>query len=65
MNQFAVAKDFYVVCKDANFGSWYSDCCFQCANYPYHDALMAIRVTPANSFRFWQLQAHYRKIYSI
>ena len=51
MSQFAVAKDFCVVCKDANFGSWYSDCCLQCANYPCHDALMAIRVTPTDSFQ--------------
>lgn len=40
-----------VVLKDATNGAWYGKCCEDCKWYPCHDALMAIRLLPNNSFQ--------------
>lgn len=51
MSRFIMDEKFCVISKDSNRGSWYSSCCQDCVNYPCHDALMALRVTPDNSFQ--------------
>lgn len=51
MSVYSVADTFRVICKDANKGAWYSSCCLNCQQYPCHDALMALRVTPCDSFQ--------------
>ncbi len=52
MNDFQVAENFHVICKDSSLGAWYVPQCLQCDHYPCHDAVMALRVTPQDSFQF-------------
>lgn len=51
MNKFNTPKDLEVICKNSKNGAWYCKECINCPNYPCHDALMAVRVTPSDSFQ--------------
>ncbi len=51
MRVYKISDSFKVICKDARRGAWYCDLCLNCSHYPCHDALMALRVTPSNSFQ--------------
>ena len=51
MNVYYLSERFKVICKDASQGAWYCKKCLGCKRYPCHDALMALRVTPSNSFQ--------------
>lgn len=51
MNEFITTLGLKVICKNSKNGAWYCNECLNCMNYPCHDALMALRVTPANSFQ--------------
>lgn len=57
MREFTISNEFRVICKDASLGSWYSSCCPQCPHYPCHDAIMALRVTPSDSFQLCLLNS--------
>lgn len=57
MSEFIISDRFRVICKDASLGAWYSPCCPQCQHYPCHDAIMALRVTPADSFQLCLLNS--------
>lgn len=46
MPQFTMANGATVLVKDARVGTWYGDVCNNCKNYPCHDAIMALRLTP-------------------
>lgn len=51
MNSFTTNQGVEIICKNSKNGAWYSDECEFCSNYPCHDALMAVRVSTANSFQ--------------
>lgn len=51
MLEFRLSDNFKVILKDSSNGAWYSSICRKCSHYPCHDALMALRVTPADSFQ--------------
>ena len=51
MRVYQITDNFKVTCKDARAGAWYCELCRTCSHYPCHDALMALRVTPSNSFQ--------------
>ena len=51
MKTYNISDSFKVTCKDAHQGAWYGEPCLKCPHYPCHDALMALRVTPQNSFQ--------------
>ena len=51
MRVYQISDSFKVTCKDARQGAWYCELCRKCSHYPCHDALMALRVTPSNSFQ--------------
>ena len=51
MRIYEVFDGLKVICKDARQGAWYCELCKKCGHYPCHDALMALRVTPSNSFQ--------------
>ena len=48
MNSFSLNNGLEIVFKDYHSGAWYSSICRNCPNYPCHDALMALRLTPQN-----------------
>lgn len=52
MNDFKVSENFHVICKDSSLGAWYVPQCLDCHHYPCHDAVMALRLTPYDSFQF-------------
>lgn len=52
MTEFVISDSFKVICKDAAKGAWYGPICHPCLHYPCHDAVMALRLTPGNSFQF-------------
>lgn len=62
MRVYKISDYFRVICKDARQGAWYCDLCRKCGHYPCHDALMAVRVTPSNSFQLCLLndKMHWR-----
>ncbi len=45
MTTFKLRSGLTVQIKDARRGAWYSDVCQECALYPCHDAIMALRLT--------------------
>ena len=51
MNCFSNPNGLDIICKNSKNGAWYCEECTCCPNYPCHDALMAVRVPPANSFQ--------------
>lgn len=51
MNCFSNSNGLDIICKNSKNGAWYCEECICCPNYPCHDALMAVRVTPYNSFQ--------------
>ncbi len=51
MRVYQISDAFKVICKDARQGAWYCELCKKCSHYPCHDALMALRVTPSDSFQ--------------
>lgn len=51
MKVFQMSDTFQIICKDARKGAWYSEMCYECLSYPCHDALMALRLTPYDSFQ--------------
>lgn len=51
MNEFTTNLGLKIICKNSQNGAWYCEECMGCTNYPCHDALMALRVTPSNSFQ--------------
>lgn len=57
MNSFVTSRGLEIICKNSKNGAWYSDECKFCSNYPCHDALMAVRVTTANSFQLCLLNS--------
>ncbi len=57
MRVYKISDSFKVICKDARRGAWYCDLCLKCSHYPCHDALMALRVTPSNSFQLCLLNS--------
>lgn len=57
MFQFSLSDTLLVTCKDASRGAWYSPRCQDCPHYPCHDALMALRVTPSDSFQLCLLNS--------
>lgn len=57
MMQFTVSDTFRITCKDASQGAWYGPDCPQCPHYPCHDALMALRITPNDSFQLCLLNS--------
>ena len=62
MSVYSITDKFRAICKDASKGAWYSSYCLNCQHYPCHDALMALRVTPDNSFQLCLLnnRMHWR-----
>lgn len=51
MRVYQISENLKVICKDSRQGAWYCEICNKCSHYPCHDALMALRVTPSNSFQ--------------
>lgn len=51
MRAYQLSEQLKVLCKDARVGAWYCELCRKCEHYPCHDALMALRVTPSDSFQ--------------
>ena len=51
MRVYQISDGFKVTCKDSRQGAWYCELCRKCSHYPCHDALMALRVTPSDSFQ--------------
>ena len=51
MRVYKISDNLKVICKDARQGAWYFELCKKCEHYPCHDAVMALRVTPSNSFQ--------------
>lgn len=45
MHRFEMPNNATVLIKDARVGTWYSDVCMECKNYPCQDAIMALRLT--------------------
>lgn len=45
MYRFEMSNNATVLIKDARVGTWYSDVCMDCKNYPCQDAIMALRLT--------------------
>lgn len=45
MARFEMANNATVMIKDARVGTWYSDVCMDCKNFPCQDAIMALRLT--------------------
>ncbi len=45
MPKFEMANGAIVLVKDSRAGTWYSDICIECKNYPCQDAIMALRLT--------------------
>lgn len=50
-------SDLMVTVKDHHAGAWYGPICKNCAHYPCHDALMAVRVTADMRLQFCLLNA--------
>ncbi len=45
MSRFEMPNNATVIVKDARVGTWYSDVCMDCKNFPCQDAIMALRLT--------------------
>lgn len=45
MPRFEMPNGAVVIVKDARIGTWYSDVCIECENFPCQDAIMALRLT--------------------
>lgn len=45
MPKFLMPNGATVLVKDARVGTWYSDVCKECKNFPCQDAMMALRLT--------------------
>lgn len=57
MLEYTMSDGLKIICKDASRGAWYCPSCEECPHFPCHDAIMAIRVTPANTFQLCLLNA--------
>lgn len=57
MNLFKTQNGLEIICKNSGNGVWYSTECKNCVFFPCHDALMALRVTPANSYQLCLLNS--------
>ena len=51
MRVYQINDQFKIICKDSSNGAWYCNLCLKCRHYPCHDALMALRVTPSDTFQ--------------
>lgn len=51
MRVYTLSDKLKIICKDATQGAWYCRACLKCEHYPCHDAIMALRVTPSDSFQ--------------
>ena len=46
MKKIKLPGEIEILVKSADAGAFYGDICFSCSNYPCHDAIMALRLTP-------------------
>jgi cyclic pyranopterin phosphate synthase len=56
MQSYMMASGLEVIVKDHRSGAWYGANCTNCAHYPCHDALMAIRLTADRRLQFCLLR---------
>ena len=52
MNEFKMVSGLTITVKNSENGAWYGKPCENCASYPCHDALMAIRLTSDNRLQY-------------
>lgn len=57
MTAYRLSSGIEVLVKDSQAGAWYGDVCTDCAYFPCHDALMAMRLTADLRLQFCLLRS--------